>query len=159
MKRNLIASAVAVLFLCSAALAPGKIKEKDVLGKWKLHLDISEKIKEETEDEEGLGKAFARGIGELVDEIISKVDITFEFKKNNVLIVTHNSDWDDDEDEVKTKSYHWSIDKDGKIQTNSLDKHHVEFDDHDGWILKDGKLFSIDEYEESEKTLWLEKIK
>lgn len=158
MKRKLIIPVVALIFLCSAALAPGKTKEKDVLGKWKLHLNIGDKIKEETKDEEGLGRAFARGIGELVDEIISEVDITFEFKKNNVLIVTSDSDWDDD-DEVETEKYRWSIDKDGKIQTSSLDDDRIKFDDHDGWILKNGKLYSVDEGKKVETAVWLEKIK
>lgn len=157
MKRNLISSAIAVLFLCSAALAPGKTKEKDVLGTWKLHLNIAEKIKKETEDEKGLGKAFARGIGELVDEIISEVDITFEFKKNNVLIVTHDSDWDDDGKE--TEKYRWSIDKDGKIKTSSLDDDRIKFDDRDGWMLKNGKLYSVDDNDKFEDAVWLEKIK
>lgn len=158
MKRKLFVSAVAVLFLCSAALVPGKTKEKDILGKWKLHLDISEKIKEETEDEEGLGKAFARGIGSLVDELVSEVEITFEFKKNNVLIVTQNNDWDD-EDENEIEEYTWKIDRKGRIQTNSIKNKGLKVDDHEGWMLKGGKLIPMDKDDDLENVVWLEKIK
>ena len=158
MKRKLFVSAVAVLFLCSAALVPGKTKEKDILGKWKLHLDISEKIKEETQDEEGFGKALARGIGSLVDEMVSEIDITFEFKKNNVLKVTQSNDWDD-EDEMEIEEYTWKIDKKGRIKTISLKNEHLSVDNNDGWILKNKKLIPVDKDNDVQDVVWLEKIK
>lgn len=158
MKHKLFVSAVAVLFLCSAALVPSKTKEKNILGKWKLHLDISKKIKQETKDEEGLGKAFARGIGSLVDELVSEVEITFEFKKNNVLIVTQNNNWND-EDKVEIEEYTWEIDKKGRIKTISLKNKHLSVDNNEGWILKNKRLIPMDKDDDLENIVWLEKIK
>lgn len=156
MKRTFIISAVCIMFLCSAALIPGTTKQKDILGKWKLHLDISEKIKEETKDEDDLGALFARGIGTLVDELVEEVDITFDFQKNNILVVTQDSNFKGDKKEIET--YHWKIDKKGRIITTSMDEDQISFNDHEGWMLKNGKLVSVDKNEEIETVVWLERM-
>ena len=155
MKRIFLISAVAILFLCSASLVTSNTKEKDIIGKWKLHLDISNALDQETEDEDGIGAAFARGIVNMVDNLVEEIDITFDFRKNNVLVVTHDSDFD--HQEKSTERYHWEINKEGHIITSSLKNKHFSVNDDDGWKLKKGKLTPVDN--DNDKVVWLEKIK
>ena len=160
MKRIVFVSAVCVLFLCSAMLVPGNTKEKDIIGKWKFHLDISKAIEDEIEDEDkdGWGAAFAKGIGHLVDELVEEVDITFDFQKNNVLVVTQDSNFDDD-DEDTVETYRWKINKKGYVVTTSTSKKNRTFQDSsDGWRLKNGKLIPVDE-DDLEGKVWMERIK
>jgi hypothetical protein len=156
MKRIIITSVFAILVLCSAALVPGKTKEKDIIGKWKFHLDISKAIEEETKDEDGWGAVFAKGIGHLVDEIVEEVDITFDFQKNNILVVTTDSNFDDDDRSVET--YRWKINKKGYVVTTSTSKKNKSFQDSsDGWRLTNGKLIPVDE-DDLEGKVWMEKL-
>jgi len=158
MKRIFLVSAVAILFLCSATLVTSKTKEKDIIGKWKLHLDISKAVDKETEDEDDIGTAFARGIVNMVDDLVEEIDITFDFQKNNVLVVTHDSNFHHQEE--STERYRWKINKDGHIVTSSIKSKHFSMDDDDdGWILKKGKLTPIDQDDDSKGIVWLEKIK
>jgi len=155
MKRIVFTSLFAVLILCSAAIAPGKTKEKDIIGKWKFHLNISNAIEEETKDDDDLGSLFARGIGRLVDDLVDEVDITFDFQKNNILEVTENSDLDKDEPTVET--YHWKINKKGHVVTSPVNKKNKSFKNSEGWRLENGKLIPVDT--EGEDVVWMEKIK
>jgi len=155
MKRIVFVSAVCILFLCSAALVPGKTKEKDIIGKWKFHLDISKAIEDEIEEEDGWGALFAKGIGHLVDEIVDEVDITFDFQKDNILVVTQDSDWDDDDNSVET--YRWKINKKGYVVTTPTNRKNKSFKNSDGWELKNGKLIPVDE-DDLEGKVWMEKI-
>lgn len=157
MKRRLLLSALTILFLCSAALTPGKTKEKDIIGKWKLHLDISKALDKETRDEDDLGSTFARGIINMVDDLVEEIDITFDFQKNNILIVTHDSDLNHQEE--STEKYRWKINKDGYVVTTPLNKRHFSVNDDEGWVLKKGKLTPVDEDNNNEEVVWLEKIK
>ncbi len=155
MKRIFLVSAVAILFLCSANLVTKKTKERDIIGKWKLHLDISKAVDKETEGEDDWGTVFARGIVNMVDDLVEEIDITFNFQKNNILIVTHDSDFD--HQEKSTERYHWKINKDGHIITSSIKNKHFSVSDDDGWVLKKDKLTPVDN--DDEEVIWLEKIK
>ena len=156
MKRIVITSVFAVLVLCSAAIAPSKTKEKDIIGKWKFHLEIGKAIEEETQDDDDFGSLFARGIGRLVDNAIDKVDITFDFQKNNILIVTQESRFDDDDEEPEVETYRWKINRKGYVVTSPIDKRNKSFQDSDGWKLKKGKLVPVDE--DDEEIVWMERI-
>lgn len=156
MKRIAYTSLFAVLILCSAAIAPSKTKEKDIIGKWKFHLKIGKAIEEDTKDDDDLGSIFARGIGRLVDDLVDEVDITFDFQKDNILVVTHHSNFDDyDEDEVEV--YRWKINKRGYVITTPIKKKFKErsIQNSDGWKLEKGKLVPVDEDKE---VVWMERI-
>ena len=156
MKRITFASILAILVVCSAAIAPGKTKEKDIIGKWKFHLEIGKAIEEETQDEDDFGSLFARGIGRLVDDLVDEVDITFDFQKNNILVVTQDSSFDDDDEEPNVETYRWKINKKGYVVTTPINKRNKSFQDSDGWKLKKGKLVPVDE--DDEEIVWMERI-
>ena len=156
MKRIAFTSLFAVFILCSAAIAPNKTKEKDIIGKWKFHLKIGKAINDETKDDDDLGSLFARGIGRLVDDLVEEVDITFDFQKDNILVVTQHSNFDDDEeDEVEV--YRWKINKKGYVITTPIKKNFKKrsVENSDGWQLKRGKLVPVDE---DEDVVWMERI-
>jgi hypothetical protein len=157
MKRIAYTSLFAVIILCSAAIAPKKTKEKDIIGKWKFHLSISNAIDEETEGDDDLGSLFARGIGRLVDDLVEEVDITFDFQKNNILVVTENSDLDDD-DEPTVETYRWKINKKGHVITTPIKKKSKKrsVQNSDGWKLKKGKLVPVDN--DDKDVVWMERI-
>lgn len=157
MKRILITSVFAVLVLCSAAIAPSKTKEKDIIGKWKFHLEISKAINEDTDGDDDLGSIFARGIGRLVDDLVEEVDITFDFQKDNILVVTQNSRFDDDEED-SVETYRWKINKKGHVITTPVKKRNKKksVQNSDGWKLKKGKLVPVDE--DDEEIVWMERI-
>jgi hypothetical protein len=155
MKRILTVSVVAFLFLCSATIITSqKTKEKHIIGKWKLHLDISNAVDEETKNNDDLGAVFARGIVSMVDDLVDEIDITFDFQKNNVLVVTQNSLSDYDEESIE--KYTWKIDGNGYVVTKPVNKGNSSYDDGDGWILKKGKLIPVDE---DENVVWMERVK
>ena len=158
MKRIIITSIVALLVLCSATLVSNKTKEKDIIGKWELHLNLSEAIEKETEDEEGIGAAIAEGIVKMVDEIIDEIDITFDFQKNNVLKITHNSDFYGKE-KGSIETHHWKIDKKGRVITSSSHNKKISINDNEGWILKKGKLVPVNHDGDIEGKVWMERIK
>ena len=158
MKRTFIISAVSILFLCSAALVPGKIKEKDIIGKWKFHMNISKAIDKETKDEKGWGAAFAKGIGHFVDAVVEEADITFDFQKDHILIVTQDSSWNDD-DEENIEIYRWKLNRNGHVVTTPLNKRKQNFQDSDGWKLKGGKLIPVDDDEDLKNAeVWMERV-
>ena len=159
MKRMIITSLFAVLVLCSATLAPSKTKEKDIVGKWKFHMNISKAIDKETKDEKGWGAAFAKGIGNLVDTAVERAGITFDFQENHILIVTQDSSWDDD-DKEEIEVYRWKLNRDGHVVTTPLNKEKQRFQDSDGWKLKRGKLVPADEDQDLKNAeIWMERIK
>jgi hypothetical protein len=90
----------------------------------------------------------------MVDDLVDEIDITFDFQKNNVLVVTQNSLSDYDEESIE--KYTWKIDGNGYVVTKPVNKGNSSYDDGDGWILKKGKLIPVDE---DENVVWMERVK
>lgn len=156
--KNISLKLFLVAFLISSSLfAQSKVKERQVLGKWKLHLNLKEKVKEETKDESGFGKLLARGIVSAVDDLIQEADITFNFKRNNVLEVTQKDIMDKSEE--KTETYKWKIDKKGRLVTTQSKNKRLKFNDNSGWMIKKGKLVPVDDDKKIEDNVWLQKVK
>jgi hypothetical protein len=158
MKPIAFSSLLTVLILCTAAIAPRKIKEKDIIGKWKFHLEISKTIDKETKNDNDLGSIFARGIGHMVDDLVEEVEIIFDFQKNHLLVVTQHSSFDEEE-QTSVETYQWKINKQGHIITTSMKDSNQEksVDNFEEWKLKRGKLVPVDK--EEKDVVWMEKIK
>ena len=65
-----------------------KNKSKDLYGQWRLHIDIQEAIKVASDDYSFIENIMISGISEMITSIINEVRITFNFQKNNELILT-----------------------------------------------------------------------
>lgn len=148
---------VLAILISSSVVAQSKVKEKQLIGKWKLHLNLKEKVKEETKDMNGFGKILAKSIINAVDDIIEEADITFHFKRNNVLEVIQKSITDDNEE--TTETYKWKIDENGKLTTTKFNNKKLKFNNNNGWMMKKKKLVPVDNDKKVEENVWLEKVK
>ncbi|MEO9485565.1 MAG: hypothetical protein ABJG47_19045 [Ekhidna sp.] len=153
MKRTIVLF-VAVLCLSVVAQAQ-KVKEKDIIGTWKLVIDIEEEMEEEAEDADTmLEEVFIKAISGFVGGIMEDIEIYFEFKPDNDLKITVNA-----YDEVETETGSWYINKRGYLVIEDIDDDNDDFSistDDDEWKLIDGLLIS-DEHEE-DRNVYMTKV-
>ena len=150
-----------IVFLFLAALlssslmnAQSKVKDRDVLGEWKLHVDLQKEIQDKDSDLNFLEKALVGAVSGIVTTAMNHVDIRFDFKRNNeVILKIHNKD----EDKTETEILKWFINKQGQLEINDLDNDHVNVQ-HDGaWMLLDKQLVAV-EYGKVKQAVYLEKM-
>jgi hypothetical protein len=156
MKSRTLKTLLFALLISSFAFSQSKVKEKDVIGEWKFHLNFDKEI-EEANDGDGIEKTFVAGILKTVDKLVEKVDIKFHFKKNHILTVTQKSSIGRSTETIE--NYKWEIDKRGKLITSDIDSDHLKFNDHNGWMIRDGKLVSVDENKEVEENVYMERVR
>ena len=66
-----------------------KVQEKDVIGTWKLVIDIDDELEEEAENADNvLEEVIIKSVSGLVSGIMDNIDIYFEFQKNNEVMIT-----------------------------------------------------------------------
>lgn len=122
-----------------------KVKEKDVIGTWKLIIDIENAMDEEAEDADTmLEEVFVKAISGFVGGILDDIEIYFDFRENNELKITVHA-YDEKETEYGT----WFINKRGYLEIEDIDDDddiNISTDD-DEWKLIDGILIS-DEHED-----------
>lgn len=136
----------ALILICSlfltTALQAQKVKEKDLIGNWKLIINLEEAFEEAEmemkEDDSVLGKIVLSSVSGLVTGILDEIEIYMEFKPKGELKIMVNAFG---EKEVEYSS--WDIDKQGRLYIK--DTNSYSSDDHDYWILQDDVLVSIDE--------------
>ena len=150
-----------IVFLFLAALlssslmnAQSKVKDRDVLGEWKLHVDLQKEIQDKDSDLNFLEKALVGAVSGIVTTAMNHVDIRFDFKRNNeVILKIHNKD----EDKTETEILKWFINKQGQLEIDDLDNDHVNVQ-HDGaWMLLDKQLVAV-EYGKVKQAVYLEKM-
>ena len=143
------------------AMAQEKVKEKDVIGEWQLMIDIDRKdIEEEIEEEENwLARSFARSISSFVLDIVESIDIEFEFRPNGDLRIEVEV-----MGEREVEYAEWYINRDLELIIEAEDDNdHLDIDDIDVFMMKDGKLRAYEKgrrgrlYEKEE--IYLEKKK
>lgn len=153
MKRIILLFA-ATLFLVFTTQAQ-KVKEKDIIGTWKLVIDIEEEMDEEAEDADTmLEEIFIKAVSGFVGGIMEDIEIYFEFQADNDLKITVNA-----YDETETERGSWYINKRDYLVIDDIedddDDFHITSDD-DEWKLIDGILVS-DEHED-DRTVYMTKV-
>lgn len=121
---------LALLFVCliaPAVSAQSKIKQKDLKGTWKLVFDIDKEEGENMIERAALGA---------VDGLLSSMDISFQFKKDNELKVTV---YVFGEEEVEYSN--WEFAQDGGIYIG--DNEHLQMEDT-VWYLDGERLIAWD---------------
>jgi hypothetical protein len=143
---------LAALLSSSLMNAQSKVKDRDVLGEWKLHVDLQKEIQDKDSDLNFLEKALVGAVSGIVTTAMNHVDIRFDFKRNNeVILKIHNKDED------KTEILKWFINKQGQLEIDDLDNDHVNVQ-HDGaWMLLDKQLVAV-EYGKVKQAVYLEKM-
>ncbi|MDB9889044.1 hypothetical protein OAC81_02570 [Flavobacteriaceae bacterium] len=145
---------LAALLSSSLMNAQSKVKDRDVLGEWKLHVDLQKEIQDKDSDLNFLEKALVGAVSGIVTTAMNHVDIRFDFKGNNeVILKIHNKD----EDKTETEILKWFINKQGQLEIDDLDNDHVNVQ-HDGaWMLLDKQLVAV-EYGKVKQAVYLEKM-
>ena len=143
---------LAALLSSSLMNAQSKVKDRDVLGEWKLHVDLQKEIQDKDNDLNFLEKALVGAVSGIVTTAMNHVDIRFDFKRNNeVILKIHNKDED------KTEILKWFINKQGQLEIDDLDNDHVNVQ-HDGaWMLLDKQLVAVEDGK-VKQAVYLEKM-
>ena len=145
---------LAALLSSSLMNAQSKVKDRDVLGEWKLHVDLQKEIQDKDNDLNFLEKALVSAVSGIVTTAMNHVDIRFDFKRNNeVILKIHNKD----EDKTETEILKWFINKQGQLEINDLDNDHINVQ-HDGaWMLLDKQLVAVEDGK-VKQAVYLEKM-
>lgn len=145
---------LAALLSSSLMNAQSKVKDRDVLGEWKLHVDLQKEIQDKDSDLNFLEKVLVGAVSGIVTTAMNHVDIRFDFKRNNeVILKIHNKD----EDKTETEILKWFINKQGQLEIDDLDNDHVNVQ-HDGaWVLLDKQLVAVEDGK-VKQAVYLEKM-
>ncbi|MEO9474666.1 MAG: hypothetical protein ABJG41_04015 [Cyclobacteriaceae bacterium] len=140
MKTKFNITIIALLLLFSFdSIAQERVKEKDIIGNWKLVIEVDEAFddaKEELDDDESiLGRMILSSVSGFVDEILEEIDIYLEFKKGGEVEVLVDAFG-----ETETEYTKWAIDNKGRLYIE--DTEHFS-SDHDYWMMKDGILIDV----------------
>ena len=145
---------LAALLSSSLMNAQSKVKDRDVLGEWKLHVDLQKEIQDKDSDLNFLEKALVGAVSGIVTTAMNHVDIRFDFKRNNeVILKIHNKD----DDKTETEILKWFINKQGQLEIDDLDNDHINVQ-HDGaWMLLDKQLVAVEDGK-VKQAVYLEKM-
>ncbi|MEO1253491.1 MAG: hypothetical protein AAFY41_01215 [Bacteroidota bacterium] len=130
-----------------------KIKEKDIIGTWKLIINVEEEMEEEAEDADTmLEEVFIKAISGFVGGILEDIEIYFEFKRNNDLKITVNA-----YGETETEYGTWSINRRGYLEIDEIegDDFHIEANGDERKMV-DGILVSDDH--EKDRNVYMAKV-
>lgn len=153
MKRtiSLFATALCLTFATQAQ----KVNEKDIIGTWKLVIDIEEEMEEEAEEADTmLEEVFIKAISGFVGGIMEDIEIYFEFQRDNDVRITVNA-----YDETEMEKGTWYINKRGYLVIEDIESDDGDFNisaDDDEWKLIDGILVS-DEHEKN-RNVYMTKV-
>ena len=122
-----------------------KVKEKDILGTWKLVIDVEEELEQDADEADTiLEEIIINSISGVVSGILGNIDIYFEFKRDGQLFITAEAFGETEEEEGT-----WYINKRGYLVLEDIedgDDFSIS-SDGDEWRLVDGILVNDDEDE------------
>lgn len=136
-------SFLAIILLLSLSLSTqgqSRIYEKDLLGTWKLVMDIEGIMKEAKEEVDGEGiltQLFVGSVTGFVSNLAKNVGIYLDFQKNGIAKITINA-----LGEVDTKEAPYVIDSKGRLIIE--DAENFTTDRKGYWLMKDDKLLNYD---------------
>ncbi|MEQ8906473.1 hypothetical protein [Ekhidna sp.] len=146
---------LAATFFLGFVTQAQKVKERDIIGTWKLVINIEEEIEEEAEEADTmLEEIFIKAVSGFVDGIMDDIEIYFEFRANNDLKITVNA-----YDETETEKGSWYINERGYLIIEDIEDDDDDFNittDDDEWKLIDGILVS-DEHEDN-RTVYMTRV-
>lgn len=135
---------LSLILLLGFSTQAQKVKQKDVLGTWKLVIDIEDELDEEAEEAETLlEEVIIKSVSGLVSGVMENIDIYFEFEEDNELEITVKA-----YGEVERERGTWYINKRGYLVIEDIDSEDDRFNistDDDEWKLVDGLLISDDD--------------
>ncbi|MEP5611101.1 MAG: hypothetical protein ABJP45_02570 [Cyclobacteriaceae bacterium] len=146
---------LSLILLLGFSTQAQKVEEKDILGTWKLVIEIEEEMDKEADEAETLlEEIIIKSVSGLVSGVMENIDIYFEFQKRGTVLVTVKA-----YDEVEEDEGTWYINKRGYLVIEDIDDDDDNFSisaDDDEWKLIDGLLVS-DEHEE-DRNVYMTKV-
>ena len=125
-----------------------KVTKKQLLGRWQLVIEVEDLIKEETTEENELVQSFLAGVGSLVQRIIDKIDIQFEFYEDNTVDIFIHSNTITNNVEPEIERLRWEINKQGELIIEDIEKNdRINLSGDGVWMLQNGKLVHIEDGE------------
>ncbi len=148
MKKSTLLLTMTLVLAVVSVSAQRKIKEDNLIGQWKLVINVEEgidKAKEELDDNgnEFLEKLLLNSIEGLASSILDEIDIYMDFEKGGKLRVIVEAF-----DEKEIEYSEWSINKKGELFIKD-GKNDVDIDH---WVLEDDILVGYDEDGEKNMT-------
>lgn len=140
MKKLLIIVPLLFLVVFANNAQGKKVKERDVLGTWRLVIDVDmEELEDDIEDEDNpFARVVMRSVSGLVDGILDNLDIYFEFRDNGRLKVTVDAFG---VDEVEYSE--WYINRRGELIIEDTDSFNTDDDDY--WMFDGDLLVAYDD--------------
>lgn len=132
------------------------VTEKDVVGTWKLVIDVEEKMDQEAEEADSmLEEIIIKSVSGFVGGILDDIDIYFDFQRNGTLKLTVNA-----YDETEVEKGTWYINKRGYLVIEDIDSDgdndfNINTND-DEWKLMDGIL--VNEDHEDDRAVYMARV-
>lgn len=134
-----------LLFLTASAYhaqAQSKVSSKELIGNWKLIIDLDEefeKAKEDMEDEDSfIGEIVLSSVSGLVSGVLDQIEIYMDFQPDGEVRVIVEAFG-----EREIEYSEWSIDKKGRLFIS--DTKSFSTDDSDYWLMEDGVLLLFED--------------
>ena len=152
MKKYSLLYLLSILFVIPS-FSQQKMSPKDLYGKWKLHIDIKEAMKETSDDQSFVETILTSGVSEMVESILNEVVITFNFQKNNKLVLTIAITIEDTETDVENLK--WTLNSKSQLIIEDIDNDQVQLQNERFWLLKNGVLINFDEQGDFQEHVYL----
>ena len=145
MKR--IITTLLMIGISLGAYAQSKVQEKDILGEWKLVIDVRDEIEDDIREEDNwLAERFAKAVANFALDIIDELDIRMDFREDGEVKI-----YVDVFGVHETEYASWKINKDGALEIEDdwrgRERRSRKFDissDHDVWMMDGKKLVAYD---------------
>lgn len=141
-------AAFLILASSASAIAQDKVREKDLLGEWKLVIDVREEIEDDIRDEDNwLAERFAKAISNFALNIVEDIDIKMDFREDGELKISVNVFG-----ARETEYAEWEINSRGELIIKDEDRGRRSRrsrnfnigDDDDVWMMDGKRLVSYD---------------
>ena len=139
--KHLSLTLLALLMVIAPSMAQKKVTEKELLGTWKLVLNVDSEIRKEISDEDHpLGRMIIKSLAGFVENITDEIDVTFIFDEDNELTIISEIFGERD-----IESAEWHINRNGELDIDSDDHVSINRDDDDEvWRIDGDRLVIYD---------------
>ena len=126
-----------------------KINEKDILGKWKLQIDIKEQIDKESKEMGLFEKIVIKSMSNMIESIIEEIDITFDFHKKGKLTLI--VDVLDGRTPKEIETLNWYLDSNSNIIIDDIKSEKVTINNDGYWKMVNDEMHFYEDDGEIEK--------
>lgn len=152
MKKITLLLALSILII-PPTLAQDRISESDILGTWKMIIDMEEvleEIEEEADESETLlAQVLLESVSGIIEGVMDRIDIYIEFERGgdaSIRVNAFDATSDDDDDTE------WYI-KNGRLYIEETDNFNSDNDGY--WVMRDDVLYFEDYDGDNDVTIYM----